>query len=380
MKFEEIRKHSIHALADIQPCEEIHEHIEWEGHSLSRDEFPVSELIFFALTRFRDMTPFGPQEKLRWGFKAVFRNIPFELSLQKFGLYLYMPEGTKSEMRSALAKCLKVASRLAEKCLQDEAQYQIQNANVSIENQYHHFRGAYRFFRDIAEQTYNKPPDDPVVMRKDGNEQPTGWTFSPWKHQIEGGYLAGAMLDAYFSWLEHALVLVLAFIDFNPTGGQLLRFVGNTWGEKWRTIFDITTDYEAKQIYDLLKRIKETVRNPNSHGGFRKKGTSFYFHVDRIGAALPVLLTKQKRSLEFTITPVPNQSYTELCGQLDCCDKFLQNSKIQAGLQYLRAGLNVSFSEDFRRQCRQASESEKALKEFIEQQADLMTMHANMDY
>jgi hypothetical protein len=182
--------------------------------------------------------------------------------MEKFGLRLYLPEGTPSELRLALLHCIQKACKLAETCLRDVAEVQIQNGNVTIQNQYHQFINAYRFFRDKASQAYEAPPPEPVVMRRDEKGVPTWTTYSPFTSQIEGGYLAGAMLDAYFSWLEHVLVLVLPFIDFVPGDGHLLRFVGATWDEKWRTIFDLSTDNEAKEAYDLLKRIKEAVREP----------------------------------------------------------------------------------------------------------------------
>lgn len=378
MDFEEARRRAAHALADIH-SPGAKENVKFERHSLSAEELPVPELILFALTQLRDFKPFGPGEKLRWGICAKFRTTPFYVSLEKFGLRLHVPKDTLSETLSSLIQCLHTASKLAETYLRDVAQYQIDSARVTIENRHHHFRGAYSFFRDKARETYDSSPPEPIVIQRDEDGTPTGWSESPWQPQIEGGYLAGAMLEAYFSWLEHILVLVLPFIDFNPAEGQLLRFVGATWDEKWRSIFDLSTDPIAKQNYDLLKRLKESVRNPISHGGFGKKGTSFFFHVEGVGA-LPALLTKHGRSFEFMVSQVPGRTYQEICDQLDLCDAFLQASKVWAGLRCAEAGLDVAFSEDARRQYRQASASDELLEEFIERQSYFADMHRNMDY
>jgi len=379
MRFEEIRRRASHTLVDLHPDGAGEAVTAWDRQPLSHEDFPVPELILFALTRLRNLKPFGPEEKLRWGVTACFRNMEFSVSLEKFGLRLYVPKGTSSETRKALIKCLQTASKLAESYLRDIAQQQIEIANVTIENRYHHFESAYRFFRDKAREAYDRPSPEPVVLQRDEDGIPTGWTHAPWTPQIEGGYLAGAMLDAYFSWLEHVLVLVLPFTDFNPSNGQLLRFVGATWDEKWRTVFDLSADNEAKETYDLLKHIKESVRNPISHGGFGKKGTSFFFHVEHIGA-LPALLTKHGRSLEFMITRVPNKTYKDLCQQLDLCDVFLQNSKVWAGLRYAEAGLDIVFSNDFRELYHKARATHDALEEFIRWQSYMMDTHTNMDY
>jgi hypothetical protein len=187
------------------------------------------------------------------------------------------------------------------------------------------------------------------------------------------------MVDAYFSRLEHLLVLVLPFTDFDPSGGALVRFVGLTWVEKWRQVFDLRHDHEAKRIYDRLRQIKETVRNPLSHGGFGKNGTSFFFHVETIGA-LPALLTKHGRSFELFITRVPHRTYQELCTQLDEADAFLEGSDVGPGIRYAQACLDISFDTDFRSACTLASESPEALEKFIERQTYLTDMHVNMDY
>jgi len=375
----ETRRRAAHALADILPPSGGQESGEGERHPLSLNEFPVPGLILFALTQLRDLKHFGPLEKLRWGVSATFRGTSFSITLEKLGFWLYVPDGMSSDVRLALICCLRTAATLAEACLREVAQHQTEAGNVTIENCYHRFERAYRFFREKARGAYDTPPPEPVVISRDQTGRPTGWSSEPWKPQIEGGYMAGAMLDAYFSWLEHTLVLVLPFIEFEPANGALVRFVGATWNDKWRAIFDLTADQQAKQVYDGLRRIKETVRNPISHGGFGKNGTSFFFHVEGIGA-LPALLTKHGRSFEFTITRVPHGTYEQLCQQLDACDAFLQGSKLWAGLRYAQAELDVALSDSFRRQCREASQSEEDLDEFIEHQSYLTDMHRNMDY
>ncbi len=341
-----MRRRAAHALADVRPADDTTSGGEWEQHRLSPTDFPVPELILFGLRNLRDLESWGPGEKLRWGITATFGDIPFSVSLEKFGLRLYVPKGLAADVRDELVRRLQAAVKLSEAYLQDLARQQIDAGNVTIENQYRHFEGAYRFFREKAGVAYETAPPKPKITRRDKDGRPMGWSSEPWKPQIEGGYLAGAMVDAYFSRLEHLLVLVLPFLDFEPSVGALVRFVGLTWDEKWRKVFDVAGDNTAKLRYDQLRHIKETVRNPLSHGGFAKKGTSFFFHVDKIGA-LPALLTKHGRSFELFITRVPHGTYQELCSQLDDVDAFLAASTVAPGVQYAQTGLDVAFSADF---------------------------------
>jgi len=203
--------------------------------------------------------------------------------------------------------------------------------------------------------------------------------YQPFRPQIEGGYFAAAMLDAYFNRLEHVLVIVLPFADFDPGDGRLLAFVEATWDEKYRTVFSLAADPSAKLAYDRLRRLKDTLRNPISHGGFAKRGASFHFHVDSIGA-LPALLSRHGRHRGLSVTFVAQPAYEEVCACLDQADAYFDASPIRSGLLYARSGLDVAFSRDFRAACRVASQSEEALNEFIEYQSYLYERHANMDY
>jgi len=63
------------------------------GESLTPTDFPVPELILFGLRNLRDLESWGPGEKLRWGITATFGNVPFSVTLEKFGLRLYVPRG-----------------------------------------------------------------------------------------------------------------------------------------------------------------------------------------------------------------------------------------------------------------------------------------------
>jgi len=387
VKIDEVKKEAALTLAEISrvsetfasPVPELLGDVPSERISLSPQDFPVPELILFGLRKLCDLKSWGPFEKLRWGISAQFRKVQFSVTLQQFGLHLYIPVGTSADMQKEIVRYLQKIAKLAENCLRDQAKLQIEAGNVTIENQYHRFDGAYQFFRDRAKLAYESPPAEPVPFSwgKDGKQ--TGWSQQPWKYQIEGGYLAAAMLDAYFSRLEHLLVLVLSFTDFEPSSNGLVEFVGKKWGEKFQAIFDVRSDPDAARTFQQLQEMKEMVRNPMSHGGFRKKGTSFLFHLEDVGA-LPGLLTKEPRSFELWITPVPQRTYEELCKQLDAVDAFFERSKIAAGVRYAKSGLNVVFSADYRAAYHEASESLEDLEEFIRHQGNLTDRHRNMDY
>lgn len=78
-----------------------------------------------------------------------------------------------------------------------------------------------------------------------------------------------AMIDAYFSRLEHFLVLALPFVGYKRDSDDLSQFIGSLWSDKFRRIFEIKNK-EVQQHYDVLVGIKEKYRNTFAHGGFEK--------------------------------------------------------------------------------------------------------------
>lgn len=376
---EQARERAAIALPNVYPRGESPAGCEWVGHKLSAGEFPVPELVLFGLRDLRGLKSWGPMEKVRWIVDGTVGDVPFSVALQKFGLRLHTPADTQKRSLDSILRALHTAADIAELYLRTVAAHQIESANVTIENKFLRFDDAYRFFRERALEAYESPPPEPVVISMGPDGTPNGWSSQPFKPQREGGYLAGAMLDAYFSRLEHLLVLMLAFADFDPTTDSLVRFVGLRWSDKWKRLFDVAANESAKAAYDRLHRVKEGFRNPLAHGGFGKKGTSFFFHADGIGA-LPALLADHDVSFDLQITQVPQESYEQVCADFDSVDEFLGSSSLWAGYRFASSGLDVSFAASSLREYAQAALSEESLDEFIDHEGYLHDMHANMDY
>jgi hypothetical protein len=344
------------------------ERVQW---SLTNEEFPVPGLLFIAFQEILGLTRIGPYEKLAWAFDLTFGGKRISISLEKFGLRLYAPATLNCDIITrALRKCCKMAERYLEPAIAD----QLNNAKVTLDNQYHRFECAYSFFRKAARQAYDTPPPEPVITETKYGRCTSHQPFLPMQH---GGYLASAMLDAYFSKLEHILVLMAPFTGMDLTNGELQKLVGSTWGEKFRCLFHFATDGSAKTTYDELNRVKESFRNPASHGGFLKRGASFHFHSP--AGALPVTLTKSDRDFEFRITPVPATTYEEICDVFDRSDEFLASSHLADAFAYVTSGLPVAVDDASRLECRIAMDS-GCFRSFLLYKSAEHDRHMNMDY
>ncbi len=86
-------------------------------------------------------------------------------------------------------------------------------------------------------------------------------------------------------------MIAFAFSDLDPAAGNLERFIGSTWREKWRDIVGLR-DPEAKRCYDALVALADDVRNPASHGGLDHQRNLIHFHLPGLGVAVPVQMSR----------------------------------------------------------------------------------------
>ena len=64
------------------------------------------------------------------------------------------------------------------------------------------------------------------------------------------------MVNAYFSRLEHVLVLTLPFTEIDPSNGAVRQFAAKGWLDKLKALFDLDQDDTAKRIRDILGQVK----------------------------------------------------------------------------------------------------------------------------
>jgi hypothetical protein len=152
-------------------------------------------------------------EKLTWEIPFLFQGRSCSLSLEKFGLRLYV-EAPDDNTSTAEAVANQVVTKLATatRCferhaLRPVAESQVERGRLSIRNQAEHLRSMYRYSRRLAEEAYagegrlaaEMDAGGPVSLLHD-------WLHDlqrPWARDLEGLYGAVAMTNSYFSLLEH---------------------------------------------------------------------------------------------------------------------------------------------------------------------------------
>lgn len=345
--------------------------------SVDRDLFPVPYLILFVLNGLCKF-PLGYRgEKTHWIVPFTFKGMDCAISHEKYGVRLYVGKASGQTIsKGALLGTLRKAVEAAEKhILSKVAQEQIKSGNITIANQFQRLGNQYRYFRERAISTYS--PSEP----KETDDSIDGIAKSLNRHfraAAESAYNALAMIDAYFSRLEHFLVLALPFSSFDRNTDDLTEFVGNIWSEKIKRVLNVK-EQPAHGYYDRLVAVKEKYRNTFAHGGFEKKGASFYFHLPHFGA-IPASMSGHKHSVHFNLFPIEEQNFNEVCTLFDQVDNWLKDSGLPSAWKYAESGLDLRFDEGYLEEMLSAANEPARFDEWLDHESYMADMYSNADY
>lgn len=348
--------------------------------SLSPAEAPVPVLLRHALTLI-GIRHNGPGEKVAWWVSFTYKGYPCELAHQKFGLRLRiggdLTEEQADDLLTEMRKKLVSAVRTVEGVLAETASDTLNAGNVTVVNQHWQLRRAYDYFRERA--------TDPAAV-EDVSENGVSQGGGTWSSFLLGKNVMAlnashdlvAAISAFLSSLEHDLVLMLPFLDFDPTTDDLTKIIGDRWGEKWRRVIG-HSDPEGVRLRERLVEVVERWRNPYSHGGFEKgHGATIYLHTPGIGA-LPVGLSSIRDSPLFSFHSVSETDIEGVFALFDEIDAYLAKTMPHA-VGWIDSCLDVRFDAEFMAQVVDCLEVEGDLEKLVDAHAYRQEMIDNMDY
>ena len=329
-------------------------------------------------------------DKTAWEMAFRYSGVHCTLALQKFGLRLYVDADAVSpddapDFAAQLVGKLQKGVRLIEKpVLRPLADKQLEDGNVTIANQTGWLRGTYEHFVAAARIAF--AADVKLVKPKEtegkGPLESLGILDALSKEMNRstvGAYNTLAAVNAYFSLLEHKLVLVLPFVGFEPSGGALATFIGDRWGDKIKKVFNVDNDSDASRHYNRLHEIAETYRNTYAHGGFDKEGAAVWVHLPDLGA-VPARLSDIREAPHFELFPVDEKNLDEITQAFDEVDEWLLTAKTKYGIRFAAAGLDVMYDERSRRQYAEAMTDNEEFERFLDASSRMQDDIANFDF
>lgn len=369
--------------ADLDPWD-------MESSRPAAELFPVPELVLFAFRNILGWRWSGVGEKVRWTVYGSVLGEPVGFELRKFGFTILRAKDRKVPYDRIVGQ-VGAAMRQIEDLLAPFAIQQARSGNVLIVNRFGEFESRYRYFRDKAKKAFAKA-DKPAQLAKpkgkkrkiSETELPVGMIAAVLNHlhgaQTEGYYLTTAMIEAFFSALEHRLILLRAFRGLPLDPGGLEKFLKKSWDEKLKAVFPLDKNHQAGVTLGKLRRIKERLRNPFSHGGVENDGGSLFFHLPSIGV-VPANFSNFADSPRFSFIPIKVDNFEECCAVFDAVHDMLSTEPLAFPHRFVDAGVDPSFdAETLSEYAGAMAKGADAVEQWIEHWGHNWTTHANMDY
>jgi hypothetical protein len=346
---------------------------------IAPEDVPVPQVPRYLLAEVIGLPDHGAwMEKVAWEIDFAFSGVPMTLAHRKLGVRLEIwPDDETSDTaadqmgRRFIGALRKAVDHFDKGALLPVAKAQLDAGNVTLGNRHHQLRGHYDYFREAT--------DDCRAGR--GRWMAAGVAADRlFPREQEAFINFTAAVHAYYSWLEHILVLCLPFAGFDPATDNVATIIGSGWREKYRRLFSVATDAPANLMLSRLSELAERTRNTWGHGGFDKDDGLVYVHLPGIGAT-PMGVNTFSRNVHFPGIVGVDVDFTDTWAMLDGVDAFLaQAPSTRYGLRYAQAGLQVMFDATSRAKYAAAAASDATFEDLVEQQSRREDRLANMDW
>lgn len=347
------------------------------GIDVRRSAVPEPAVLLFLLRDVLGFVNLGRFEKVAWECVFSFRGIDASIADQKLGVRLYLDRAALTERRAArrtateLIRAVERAIQVLERrFLTSLAVSQLNSDQVTVLNQSARLREMYGYFKRGAELAY----EGHGRLAENGS----GGGSRIFPEDTEGFINTVAMTMAYFSWLEHILLLALAFRGAHRP--PVAKFMRLRWGEKYLALLPVTHDGRSLRVYRRLRRVSEEYRNPYAHGALHLRQGAIAFHLPGCGA-VSMGLRQDRLTPTFWLLPFDRRAFDDATRTFAATDRLLsEHSTTRRAMRWIDGGLPVAFDERSRSAYTRAATSDRAFDEFLERSSWEFDRAGNMDW
>jgi hypothetical protein len=347
------------------------------GIDVRRSAVPEPAVLLYLLRDVLGFVSIGRFEKVAWVCVFSFRGIAASIADENFGVRLYLDRSafadrrearqTAAELVRALERALKVLER---RFLTSYAAGQLNTDQVTAMNQSARLREMYEYFREGAEAAY----EGTGRLREKGSDKGIRILHK----ETEGFFNTVSMSMAYFSWLEHALLLAIAFND--ATRIPVADFMRLRWGQKYLALLPVKNDARSLRVYRRLRRVSDEYRNPYAHGALHLRQGAFAFHLPGCGA-VSMGLRQDRLTPSFWLVPFDRRAFDDAARTFAATDRLLrEHRRTRTAMAWIDGGLPVAFDLQSRAAYARAATSARSFDDFLERSVYEYDQSVNMDW
>ncbi|CAH2465087.1 hypothetical protein [Bacillus mycoides] len=336
-------------------------------------KFPERYMVFFMLVHLKGFEyEYQPMEKVLWEVPFKYQGINFYFTVRKFGFRLISETDDESIVKSLIQK-INGASKIVDNLMSSVLKENVNKGDITFSNESSLLRDRYLYFKEKAYNLYNQNEREVETTNKHRYTN----VFAKRQRNKEAFFYTQAMLDAYFSFQEHLMVLLLPFSDFDKNSESISIFIADTWTSKFKKVFKPSRRPEVMKYFDKLQSIKEKHRNKFAHGGFEKKDGSLSVKVDGIGY-IPVSMTQQNH---FSLINKNEETFMEICQIIEQFETYLcTDNEWARAMKIIKSGMNIYFDDESLKEFKNAIKSDKNLEYFFIREEMLAQRYTDMDW
>ena len=342
---------------------------------LPRTLAPEPAVLYYLLRFVLGFRDLGPTEKTAWECVFECDGVRASVAHRKLGVYLYIDKAGVADRTEArvLATQIRMALRRALEVVNTEylnafAEAQLREGNVTVLNQHARLREMVDYFRDRAMAAY----------AGEGHVGPARRLFT---RETEGFFNTVAMASAYYSWLEHLLVLALPFVTSESAEPLDVRaFMKKRWHQKFAVVLDVGSDRLAARYLDRLRDNADRYRNPYLHGSVDTHSEAVGFHLPGCGA-VSMNLGERGWTPGLLLYPFDERGFSHAAKLFDATDRFLRrHRRTRYPMRWAEAGQDVAFDPGSRAEYKEACRSDEDFDRYVEASALAWERDVNMDW
>lgn len=337
---------------------------------------PAYYLVYFLFVDLLNFENLGRFEKISWSIPIDYKGKVYLIEHRKMGLGIFvenpdLEEANVQEISVLINKAIKKAKPFFEHLVLES----IKQSKINVINHSSTLFDRYQFLLNLCKEK------QALLVTKQSSREISGKQFSE-QYQLskEVSWILLSAIEAFFSWTEHVFIHIAILNGNLQSADEIKELALDEWGEKFKKALTLQNPID-KSFYENLLTIRRELRNFIAHGSFGKNGESFYFHSGT--GAVPVQLTQRddKAKRKFTLGAGLRVSPNDVIETLERFTTHLWSGERAPAKMYIQAtNLPSILTYAFDGSYQEAMNSEKDMRDFIQNLQDMFDRAANMDW